>query len=33
MGMIGKAERGRQGIEAIKDNKSVYLIAVGGAAY
>jgi len=33
MGMIGKAERGQQGIEAIKDNKAVYLIAVGGAAY
>lgn len=33
MGMIGKAERGPQGIEAIRDNKSVYLIAVGGAAY
>jgi fumarate hydratase class I len=33
MGMIGKAERGQQGIEAIKDNQSVYLIAVGGAAY
>jgi fumarate hydratase class I len=33
MGMIGKAERGQEGIEAIRDNKSVYLIAVGGAAY
>ncbi len=33
MGMIGKAERGPQGIEAIRDNKSVNLIAVGGAAY
>ena len=33
MGMIGKAERGQQGIDAIKDNSSVYLIAVGGAAY
>jgi len=33
MGMIGKAERGQQGIDAIRDNKSVYLIAVGGAAY
>jgi len=31
--MIGKAERGQQGIDAIKDNSSVYLIAVGGAAY
>ncbi len=33
MGMIGKAERGQTGIEAIKDNQAVYLIAVGGAAY
>ena len=33
MGMIGKAERGQAGIEAIRDNKAVYLIAVGGAAY
>ncbi|HEY5717029.1 MAG TPA: fumarate hydratase [Motiliproteus sp.] len=33
MGMIGKAERGPVAIEAIKDNKSVYLMAVGGAAY
>ena len=33
MGMIGKAERGPAAIEAIKDNKSVYLMAVGGAAY
>lgn len=33
MGMIGKAERGQMGIDAIKDNKAVYLIAVGGAAY
>ena len=32
-GMIGKAERGQAAIEAIKDNESVYLIAVGGAAY
>ena len=32
-GMIGKAGRGEQGREAIKDNQSVYLIAVGGAAY
>ena len=30
MGMIGKAERGPVAIEAIKDNKSVYLMAVGG---
>jgi len=33
MGMIGKAERGQQAIEAIRDNQAVYLIAVGGAAY
>ncbi len=33
MGMIGKAERGPVAIEAIKDNKAVYLMAVGGAAY
>lgn len=33
LGMIGKAERGPQGIEAIRANGSVYLIAVGGAAY
>ncbi|MGB1270756.1 MAG: fumarate hydratase, partial [Endozoicomonas sp.] len=32
-GMIGKAERGSAAIEAIRDNQSVYLIAVGGAAY
>ena len=32
-GMIGKAERGPEAIEAIRDNESVYLIAVGGAAY
>ncbi|UTW46400.1 fumarate hydratase [bacterium SCSIO 12696] len=33
VGMIGKAERGPVAIEAIKDNKAVYLMAVGGAAY
>jgi fumarate hydratase class I len=33
MGMIGKAERGQVGIDAIRDNQAVYLIAVGGAAY
>ncbi len=33
MGMIGKAERGPLAIEAIKDHQSVYLMAVGGAAY
>ena len=33
LGMIGKAERGPVAIDAIKDNESVYLMAVGGAAY
>ncbi len=33
LGMIGKAERGDSAIESIKKHKSVYLIAVGGAAY
>src|SRR5690554_221637 len=33
MGMIGKAERGPAAIEAIKKFESVYLMAVGGAAY
>ncbi len=33
LGMVGKAERGPLAIEAIRDNKSVYLMAVGGAAY
>ena len=33
IGMIGKAERGEQAIESIKNHQSVYLIAVGGAAY
>lgn len=33
LGMIGKAERGPIAIEAIKKHKSVYLVAVGGAAY
>lgn len=32
-GMIGKADRGPTAIEAIKDNKATYLMAVGGAAY
>ena len=32
IGMIGKAERGPTGIEAIKKHKSAYLMAVGGAA-
>jgi fumarate hydratase class I len=33
LGMVGKAERGDMAIEAIKDNKAVYLMAVGGSAY
>ncbi len=33
LGMVGKAERGVEAIEAIKDNKAVYLMAVGGSAY
>ncbi len=33
MGMIGKAERGPAGLEAIKRHRAVYLMAVGGAAY
>ncbi|UTW13959.1 fumarate hydratase [Marinobacterium rhizophilum] len=33
LGMIGKSERGPVAIEAIKDYKAVYLMAVGGAAY
>ena len=33
IGMIGKAERGATGIEAIKKHRAVYLMAVGGAAY
>ncbi|MCL6416080.1 fumarate hydratase [Aestuariirhabdus sp. Z084] len=33
MGMIGKAERGPVAIEAIKEFKASYLMAVGGAAY
>ncbi|WP_312305847.1 fumarate hydratase [Pulveribacter sp.] len=31
--MIGKSERGPVAIQAIKDNQSAYLMAVGGAAY
>ena len=31
--MVGKAERGPSGIEAIQKHKSAYLMAVGGAAY
>jgi fumarate hydratase class I len=33
LGMIGKSERGPVAIEAIKNHKAVYLMAVGGAAY
>ncbi len=33
LGMIGKAERGPVGVDAIRRHKAVYLIAVGGAAY
>ena len=33
IGMVGKAERGPQAIETIKQHKAVYCIAVGGAAY
>jgi fumarate hydratase class I len=33
LGMVGKAERGPAAIEAIRDNRAVYLMAVGGAAY
>ncbi|MDZ4811481.1 MAG: FumA C-terminus/TtdB family hydratase beta subunit, partial [Pseudomonadota bacterium] len=33
LGMIGKAERGPLAIEAIRKHRSVYLMAVGGAAY
>ncbi len=31
--MVGKGERGPTAIEAIRDNGSAYLMAVGGAAY
>jgi fumarate hydratase, class I len=33
LAMVGKAERGPMAIEAIRDHKSAYLMAVGGAAY
>ncbi|MGH6782754.1 MAG: FumA C-terminus/TtdB family hydratase beta subunit, partial [Sphingomonadaceae bacterium] len=33
LAMVGKAERGPMAIEAIKEHKSAYLMAVGGAAY
>jgi fumarate hydratase, class I len=33
LGMVGKSERGPVAIEAIRDYKAIYLMAVGGAAY
>jgi len=33
LGMVGKAERGPAAIAAIRKHRSVYLMAVGGAAY
>ncbi len=33
LGMVGKAERGDAAIDAIRRHRSVYLMAVGGAAY
>jgi fumarate hydratase class I len=33
LAMIGKAERGPAGVEAIRRHKAAYLMAVGGAAY
>ena len=33
IGMIGKAERGPEAIDAIRRHRAVYLIAIGGAAY
>ena len=33
LGMVGKAERGPEAIDAIRDHSAVYLMAVGGAAY
>ena len=33
LGMIGKAERGQNTVDLLKQHKKVYLIAVGGAAY
>jgi fumarate hydratase, class I len=33
LAMVGKAERGPAAIEAIRDHRSAYLMAVGGAAY
>ncbi len=33
IGMVGKAERGPVAIEAIRNHRAAYLMAVGGAAY
>jgi fumarate hydratase class I len=33
LAMVGKAERGPAATEAIRDHKSAYMMAVGGAAY
>ena len=33
LAMVGKAERGPEAVEVIRQHKSAYLIAVGGAAY
>lgn len=33
IGMVGKAERGPAAVDAIRDSKACYLMAVGGAAY
>lgn len=33
LGMVGKAERGPAGIEAIRKHRACYLMAVGGSAY
>ncbi len=33
IGMVGKAERGQKTVESIAKHNSVYLMAVGGAAY
>jgi fumarate hydratase class I len=33
LGMVGKAERGPEAVDAIREYGAVYLMAVGGAAY
>jgi fumarate hydratase class I len=33
LGMVGKAERGPEAVDAIREYAAVYLMAVGGAAY